>query len=115
MYGKRATPFEVLSEFSERVGETYALDEVLPRMAQLLAEAVGATRRVWLRSGPDWRPVGLAPVDPEDTAPVRAAGDQLPTWPAPPPSPSRDQGDLLGAITLRCRPTIRWIRRRSDS
>ena len=36
VYGKRATPYEVLSEFSERVGETYSTDDVLPRMAQLV-------------------------------------------------------------------------------
>ena len=54
VYGKRATPFEVLSEFSERVGETYSIDEVLPRMAQLLAASTGATEtRVWLRQGAD--------------------------------------------------------------
>ena len=29
VYGKRATPYEVLSEFSGRVAETYAADEVL--------------------------------------------------------------------------------------
>ena len=52
VYGKRATPYEVLSEFSERVGETYSTDDVLPRMAQLLVQATGATRAdVWLRVG----------------------------------------------------------------
>ena len=33
VYGKRATPYEVLSEFSERVAGTYAGEQVLPRMA----------------------------------------------------------------------------------
>ena len=42
VYGKRATPYEVLSEFSGRVAETYAADEVLPRMAQVLQEGTGA-------------------------------------------------------------------------
>ena len=39
VYGRRATPYEVLSEFSERVGETYSTDDVLPRMAHLLVQA----------------------------------------------------------------------------
>ncbi|HYT80179.1 MAG TPA: hypothetical protein VEQ37_13195, partial [Actinomycetota bacterium] len=39
VYGKRATPYEVLSEFSERLGKAYANDELLPRMALALAEA----------------------------------------------------------------------------
>ena len=51
VYGKRATPYEVLSQFSERVADSYALDEVMPRMAQVLADGTGAQRAdVWLRS-----------------------------------------------------------------
>ena len=51
VYGKRATPYEVLSEFSERVGQTYANDELLPRMARALAEGTGAARAdVWVRA-----------------------------------------------------------------
>jgi hypothetical protein len=38
VYGKRATPYEVLSEFSERLGNAYANEELLPRMARALAE-----------------------------------------------------------------------------
>jgi MFS family permease len=62
VYGKRATPYEVLAEFSERVGGTYAADDVLPRMARVVAEAWGrpartsgcgsATASVSLRRGP---------------------------------------------------------------
>ncbi len=39
VFGGRATPYEVLTAFSHRVGETYAVDDVLPRMARVLAEA----------------------------------------------------------------------------
>jgi len=50
VYGRRATPYEVLSAFGERVGETYSTEDVLPRMAHLLAEATGAeTATVWIR------------------------------------------------------------------
>ena len=42
VYGKRATPYEVLSEFSGRVADTYAADALLPRMAQVLREGTGA-------------------------------------------------------------------------
>ena len=38
IYGKRATPYEVLSGFSENVGEAFGGEEILPRMARLLAE-----------------------------------------------------------------------------
>ena len=51
VYGTRATPYEVLAQFSERVAESYAADDVMPRMARVLAEGTGAQRAdVWLRS-----------------------------------------------------------------
>lgn len=100
VYGKRATPYEVLSEFSERVGETYSTDDVLPRMAQLVAEATGARRAdVWLRAGSELRPeASWRGVDEPAPRPLRGGtiepvGDEHVTE-------VRHQGDLLGAITL---------------
>src|SRR6202035_3861239 len=62
VYGKRATPYEVLSEFSGRVAETYAADEVLPRMARVLQEGTGAeAATVWLRSQAELRPAATFP------------------------------------------------------
>lgn len=50
VYGSRATPYEVLTAFSGRIAETYATDDVLPRMAHVLASGTGATSaRVLLR------------------------------------------------------------------
>src|SRR5665213_716346 len=52
VYGKRATPYQVLSQFSERVAESYASDDVLPRMARVLAEGTNADlAEVWLLGG----------------------------------------------------------------
>ena len=52
VYGQRATPYEVLTAFSGRIGEAYASDDVLARMAQVLAAGTGATRaRVLVRVG----------------------------------------------------------------
>jgi signal transduction histidine kinase len=52
VYGDRATPYEVLAEFSDRVGEAYASDDVLSRMAAVLQDGTGATgARVLLRVG----------------------------------------------------------------
>jgi signal transduction histidine kinase len=42
VYGERATPYEVLSGFSERLAETYSIEDVLPRTARVLAEGLGA-------------------------------------------------------------------------
>ena len=42
VYGKRATPYEVLTEFGENLAETYGADDVLARLARVLGEGVGA-------------------------------------------------------------------------
>ena len=66
VYGKRATPYEVLSEFSERVGQTYANEDLLPRMARALGEGTGAARAdVWVRVGEELRPEATWPEDAE--------------------------------------------------
>jgi signal transduction histidine kinase len=89
VYGKRATPYEVLSEFGDRLSETYAADDVLPRMARVLAEGVGADRaRVWLSVGDELRPVASWPSGPD---PDR--GDDRRTE-------IRHQGELLGALSV---------------
>src|SRR5262249_44162248 len=52
VFGKRATPYEALSEFAGQMGGTYATEDALPRMAQVLAEGTGAARAVvWLKDG----------------------------------------------------------------
>ena len=49
VYGRRATPYQALSEFAGRLGGSYATEDVLPRMARVLAEGTGAQRAdVWL-------------------------------------------------------------------
>jgi signal transduction histidine kinase len=104
VYGKRATPYEVLSEFSERVGDTYSTEDVLPRMAQLVAEATGARRAdVWLRVGSELRPEASWPgVDAPVPRPLSARGvEPVANEHA---TEVRHQGDLLGAITLEPSP-----------
>src|SRR6202011_1256678 len=102
VYGKRATPYEVLSEFSERVAETYAADEALPRMARVLAEGTGAERaEVWLRASDRLRAAATWPVDANGRAPLPVAGHLLPTIPQTDRAvPVRHQGQLLGALTV---------------
>jgi signal transduction histidine kinase len=102
VYGKRATPFEVLSEFSERVGETYSVDDVLPRMTQLLAAGTGSREaRAWIRQGRALRSAAVAPTDAGATPDVELAGDELPAFgDGVHVFPVTHQGELLGAITL---------------
>lgn len=72
VYGKRATPYEVLAEFSGRLGTTYPDEDVTSRMAQLLREATGADAAyVWLAVSAGSGPVASSPADATTT-----------TWPA---------------------------------
>jgi len=102
VYGKRATPFEVLSEFSERLGETYSIDDVLPRMAQLLGTSTGATEvRVWLLQDRELSEVAAWPVDLSPLPARPITGVDLPAFEDDvSASAVTHQGELLGAITL---------------
>jgi signal transduction histidine kinase len=102
VYGKRATPYEVLSEFSGRVAETYAADEVLPRMARVLQEGTGAeSATVWLRGLTELRP---AATHPEGMATHHALPMSNGTLPALGDATRavevRHQGELLGALSV---------------
>lgn len=104
VYGKRATSYEVLAQFSERMAETYATDDVLPRMAQILGGATGAaSARVWLRVGGELRPAAAAG-DAGAAAPVRLTGDSLPDLYGDRAVEVRHQGELLGALTVTMPP-----------
>jgi signal transduction histidine kinase len=103
VYGKRATPFEVLSEFSERVGETYSIDDVLPRMTQLLSASTGAREvRTWIRTRSSLHSAAVAPAEAAATvADVPLVGGDLPSFGADVHAFAvTHQGELLGAITL---------------
>ena len=100
VYGRRATPYEVLSEFSNRVAGSYGAEDVLPRMAEILGEAVGAARAtVWLRIGAELRPAAVWPVEDHQDA-VRVVGDVLPAFDADAALEVRDRVELLGALAV---------------
>ena len=103
IYGKRATPYEVLSGFSEHVSETYGGEDILPRMARLLAEGTGATdATVWLRVDDEMRPAASWPVPAAAaTRPSRRTDDGLPAFPDVDAAVAvRHGSDLLGALTV---------------
>ena len=100
VYGGRATPYEVLSEFTGRVGETYSTEDVLPRMAQLLGEATGArVARVWLRVGTVLRAEAMWPGDAPPAGDV-PSGERLASFGDDHAFEVRHQGELLGALTV---------------
>ncbi len=100
VYGDRATPYEVLARFGDRVGETYATEDVLPRIARVIAEGTAAARAdVWLKLGDaltlaaSWPAAGI-----EASFPIQ--GDELPDVEGDRVAPVRHQGELLGAISV---------------
>jgi signal transduction histidine kinase len=101
VYGRRATPYQVLSDFTRRIGGTYASEDVLPQMAHIVAAGTGAERVVvWLRTGDELRPEASSDGGPP-AAPLPVAGNELPALPeADLNVPVVHQGELLGAISV---------------
>jgi signal transduction histidine kinase len=103
VYGKRATPYDVLSDLAHRMSDAYSVEDVLPKMVEAMASATGATRiGVWLRFDEEFRPVATWPHDlfPE-SLPIVSKDGGLPLfngWDRV--YPVIQQGELLGAITL---------------
>jgi len=97
VYGKRASPYEVLSQFAEQIAGTQSTDEVLPSMARMVAEATGAERtEIWLRSGGD-RLEAAWPLsaDPAMARPAQVA-DRTRIFPV------EHRGEALGELRVTC-------------
>jgi signal transduction histidine kinase len=100
VYGERATPYEVLARFGERVGETYASEDVLPRVARVIAEGTAAARaEVWLRLGDTLTLAASWPATGEEAA-VPIDGNDMPMLDGDRVAPVRHQGEVLGAIAV---------------
>jgi signal transduction histidine kinase len=92
VFGNRANPYEVLSEFSGRVGDAYAAEDVLPRMAQVLGMGIGAeSAAVWLVSAGELHPAAVWPADAD--APTEVLVDV------------EHRGERLGALSVAMPPT----------
>jgi signal transduction histidine kinase len=102
VYGKRATPYQVLSEFSGRMSGAYASEELLPRMARILAEGTGAARaNVWLHVGTELYPEATWPEGAEQPLAVSVPDSALPPVPGTDRIlPVTHQGELLGALSV---------------
>jgi signal transduction histidine kinase len=101
VYGTRATPSEVLSQFSERVAESYASEDVLPRMARVLAEGTAAeVAGVWLRRDEALHRAAVFPLDGATPAAVHLNGTALAIPAADRSVVVRHQGEVLGALTV---------------
>jgi len=106
VYGKRATPYEVLSEFSDKVASSFAAEDVLPRMAQILASGTGASSaRVWLRFDEELRPAASWPEN--GSVPPVAVEDGRPGGfgEGEDGVEVRHLGELLGALSVTMPPS----------
>ncbi len=102
VYGRRATPYEVLAEFADRIGSTYLSEDVLSRMARLLGEGTASDQAsVWLRVGSELRLEATWPDPPDQPASLAVSGEHLPTIPCRGRVVAvRDGGELLGALAV---------------
>jgi signal transduction histidine kinase len=101
VYGRRATRYEAMAEFSERLGDAYSTEDVLPRMAEIVRASTGAdVARVWLHVGAEIRPVASSPRDAPMAAAIETALDELPRFDGLRAFPVRDRGELLGELTV---------------
>jgi signal transduction histidine kinase len=101
VYGRRATPYQVLSDFARRIGGAYASQDVLPQMARTVAAGTGAQRVVvWLRVDNELSPQASSDGSPHP-APLLVDGQKPPAIPDADISvPVVHHGELLGAISI---------------
>ncbi len=105
VFGKRASSYEILSEFSKWASTADGSNAVLPRMARILGEGTAAARAdVWVRVGSLLRPSASFPADGLPFEPQPIVDDLTPPIPqVDRVVPVRHQGELLGALSVKKR------------
>jgi len=97
VYGERATPYQVLSDFADDMAGQLDYDKAVAKMVTVLAGATGAIRaEAWIRVGPELRPVTIWPHGSSAGAALQLAdGDQLPAFEAASRAVAVRHGDEL--------------------
>ena len=104
VYGERATPYQVLSDFAEDMAGQLDFTEAVDRMVSVLAGATGADRaEAWIRVGGQLRPAAVWPrgSGPPPAVPLGASGALPPLESTSRAVAVRHSGELLGALSLR--------------
>src|SRR4029077_8460835 len=101
VYGKRATPYEALSQFSEHLSETFSHEDVLDRIARVLAQGTGAERaEVWVRTGQRLVQASTSPPSAQPLAPLLMQNGSLPEMHRDTIVPVSHGGELLGGVVV---------------
>jgi signal transduction histidine kinase len=102
VFGRRATPYDVLSAFATRVGGAEATPETLVGLAALMADGTGAKpARVWLRVGSELRSAATWPQRLDVGGPLAVGVDAAAALPdADLAAPVREADELLGVLTI---------------
>jgi hypothetical protein len=124
VYGRRATPYEVLSEFSGQIAGTYSTEDVLPRMPGCWSRPPGRGGPRYgceRRAASSWRRPGRPPTGRPTRPPWRPsrprAARSRPQL-RPPPArthPRRKRGNQRAAGTMGSRGPSWWSTRANGS
>jgi len=102
IYGKRANPYEILSDFARSVGQAESSDVLLPRMAQLVRDGAGASLvEVWVRVGERLRLAAASPASPAPETLADANELAARAGPTGTVVPVFQENEQLGALVVR--------------
>jgi signal transduction histidine kinase len=104
VYGKRATPYQALSDFAGDMAGQLDLTEAVDKMVTVLAGATGADRaEAWIRVGTQLRPAAIWPHgSPPPTAVALGPDGGLPAFEGASRAVAvQHGGELLGALSLQ--------------
>jgi signal transduction histidine kinase len=101
VYGKRATPYEVLASATARLSDTGDPNDALARVAELVAEGTGAVEAVlWLKVGDVMYPRASSPEGAMSGLGPVSGGEQVAGVPGDRVVAVRHRGDVLGALSI---------------
>ena len=99
VFGRRATPYDVLSGFATKVGAAEASPETLVGLAELMADGTGAQpARVWLRVQSQLRSAATWPADADAVPTIDVETASFPGTDLA--VPVREGNELLGMLTI---------------
>ena len=104
VYGRRATPYQALSDFAGDMAGQLDLTEAVDKMVSVLAGATGADRaEAWIRVGAELRPAAIWPHGSSSSAAIALGpGGGLPAFEGASRAAAVEHGgELLGALSLQ--------------